>query len=84
MLSLGQFPIGILGDQFAIRNAYDGNNRLQYIGYARPEYQTKDKGVWAIIELIYDGATTRIIRQSYANGEVAMDKTWSDRATYTY
>ncbi len=83
------YPINIWADQRAIRMSYTGGGLLEYIGYALPRHQLRDTLCWGIIKLSYDG-NNRQITQYYAqtaagvNDHTQMNKTWADRATYTY
>ena len=77
------FPINIWADQRAVRMSYTAGGLLEYIGYALPRHQLRDKLCWGIIKLSYD-ANNRQITQYYADAENLMNKTWSLRATYTY
>ena len=66
-------------------NEYDqiietADETTQYIGIASPGTATTESR-WAIQKVTNDG-TTSVSR--WANGNANFDKTWSDRASYTY
>jgi hypothetical protein len=76
-------PIGT--DQYATRNAYDVNNRLQYVGECLAPVQNQgNTPAWRIKRYAYEGVTTRIVSILWADGSQAFDKAWNLRATYTY
>jgi len=59
-----------------------GGNLPLYVGIAEPG-TSKSSPYWKIYKLTYDGndAVTDI---QWASGNTNMDKTWNNRANYTY
>ena len=60
---------------------YTSGNAI-YIGYALPGTATSAEG-WAIKKLTYD-ANNDVTDIKWASGNIAFDKEWDERATYTY
>lgn len=62
--------------------AYTGASLPEYIGYAVPGTNSGTE-LWQIRKLGYDAnnAATSVL---YASGNVAFDKSWTNKATYTY
>lgn len=84
---MGQnFPVNVLADQHAKRYAYDGSNRLIYEGWALPKNQRKVvAGHWVIARYYYTGVSTNVDAIMFAGGDsVTLNKSWNDRASYTY
>ena len=82
--SAGQ-PIGVSADQVAQRIAYDGSNRIQYIGECLPQFQNRGTALrWRIKLIQYDGASTRITSVTWASNDADYIHAWNSRATYTY
>ena len=78
-------PIGVSTDQVAISYAYDGSNRLQYIGECLPQYQRRGNStVWRIKKYTYDGVSTRILTIHWASRDAGYIHAWNLRTTYTY
>lgn len=53
-----------------------------YVGYAPPGSSESDP-VWQIRKMEYDGAN-RLIAVKFAEGELAYNKVWANRASYSY
>ena len=62
------------------RYAYSGSN-IEYIGEAQPGTAAADNR-WRIKKLTYSG--DNVVSMHWASGTEDFDKTWDDRATYTY
>ena len=72
-------------DQWADRRAYDGSDRLLYVGECLPQYQNQgNTEKWRIKKYYYDGATTRITSIIWADHVATFSKAWNSRTTYTY
>ena len=63
----------------------DASNRSEYVGIAYPggSKAASSSAVWCIYKLTYNvsGAVTE---RRYANADDKFNKTWDDRATYSY
>lgn len=78
-------PIGMSTDQIVQRIAYDGTNRILYVGECLPRYQHRGSStVWRIKQFTYDGVSTRITAVTWANRSSNYAFAWNLRATYTY
>ena len=68
--------------KYSVRQAFDGSNRLEYLGFAKVGSAEGD-AVWQIREFTYDGSgnNTEI---NYADGDALFDNVWTDRASLSY
>lgn len=57
-----------------VQLAYDGSNRLEYVGYHRKFQAPTDDLDWAIYKLSYVGSSTRLSRVQIEDGS------WDNRA----
>ena len=80
---IGLTPFLNAQGEWKTKIAYDGSNRIQYVGKAVPGTATSDS-LWQIKKFFYDGATTRIVDIVYANGNPTHKYIWDNRTTYTY
>lgn len=63
------------------RLAYSGSNVL-YHGYAQPG-TAEDEASWMIVTYIYD-SSSNMTESNFADGSIAFDKIWKERASYEY
>ena len=68
---------------FDMRVAFDGSNRVQYVGMAYPSAKDSDS-TWQIYKLQYDATAGQVDTRRYADGTDDFTKCWNDRATYSY
>lgn len=61
--------------------AYNASNLTEYIGYALPG-TSKASARWLIKKLTYSGSYVTDIQ--FANGVIAFDQVWNDRASLSY
>jgi len=61
--------------------AYNGSNLTEYVGYAIPG-TNKAAPKWLIKKLTYSGSLVTDIQ--FANGVIAFDSVWNDRASISY
>jgi len=73
----GNLAIG----RYTTKFDYDVNGNLVYIGIAPAGKATSDTQ-WFIKQLSYSGSNLANI--GCANGQIAFDKIWDNRASYTY
>lgn len=82
--AIGQ-PIGVSTNQVSQRIAYDGTNRILYIGECLPQFQNRGGALaWRIKRITYEGATTRILTVLWATRSADYIHAWNLRATYAY
>lgn len=67
---------------YSVRNEYDGNGNVIYLGQAMPGTPTSQKG-WQILKCTYN-VNDDLETALWAGGTRSFDKTWNDRATYDY
>lgn len=68
--------------RFTKAMAYDGSNRLQYLGYALPG-SSKAAPVWLIKLLTYNAGGYQTDEQ-YAGGKANFNQIWNDRASLSF
>lgn len=78
----GQFPIPLEGAKFLQMNiARNASGDAEYVGWAAPG-TPEDATGWLISKYTYtDG---NVDKNRLADDSVAFDKTWDDRAEYSY
>tara|TARA_Y100000310_G_C20563780_1_gene754432 strand:+ start:531 stop:803 length:273 start_codon:yes stop_codon:yes gene_type:complete len=67
----------------AKRVSYDGSNRQQYIGDAKPGTATSAAS-WRVRRISYDGNSYRIAAIEWAEGDNNFDNVWDNRASLSY
>ncbi len=79
---MNYLPITIEGSiMLQQRIEYSGSN-AEYIGYANPGVAETDNE-WLIVKLTYDSSNL-MTKKVFADGSKAFDKSWQDRAGYSY
>lgn len=68
--------------EYITRRAYDANDRVEYVGQARPGVASDAVG-WRIQEWTRN-AEGRMTFVGWADGTDAFTKIWDSRADYTY
>lgn len=71
-------------DEFSLMQAryeYSGS-AIVYAGFAPPGASESD-ALWVVKKYSYDGSDN-LVKITFAGGSKAFDKTWSDRAGYSY
>jgi len=63
------------------RTQVNSTKQPLYVGYALSGTGEDEEG-WFITKMTYSGGV--IVATNFSEGEVAFDKVWDDRATYTY
>ena len=71
----------LINNEWTTKMEYSGTN-VVYIGEAQPGTSTSSPN-WRIKKLTYD-SNNMVTDIKWAGGTNAFDKTWDDRASYTY
>jgi len=78
----GRAAILISAGMWAEQLSYNAAGRTEYEGKAKIGTGSGESA-WSIAKLSYDG-NNRMISKTWGSGTSAFDKTWNDRASYTY
>ena len=86
LIALGCMPYMVNSQEgvYTEMIAYDGSNRVQYVGKAIAGTATSATTGWQIYKLAYDGATSRVISKTWASGDPGFTHEWDERASYSY
>lgn len=76
-----RLPIDLPPDCLTQTQELNANNQPIYIGEAEPGTLKSESG-WRIRKMTYSGYSMTDIQ--WANGDAKFDKTWDDRASYSY
>lgn len=79
--SLGMKPILVLDGAYTQRIAYDGSDREEYIGIAKPG-SAAGSAAWQIRRITYTGDKPTVIE--WADGNDRFDNVWDNRAGLSY
>ena len=67
-------------DGLSVNLAYDGSNKVEYVGYASPGSAGTD-AAWQIQKLTYDTGNLATVRFA---GKAQFNQAWDSRASLTY